>query len=237
MAFNTRGGGGSKKTYLNIYQGNLVLEYNVETELEKKLETLGLDPDNIKVRQRTKGRNEGKDVFYYVLYDVSGLLTNITLKENDFGEFMELEFTDVDEVFSVSLGDVYSRMAKDFIRRMGGLDLNSEIVFGVWSISADEADNGKAKSGVRMYQDDEKIDYHIEYDDLPEPSTKMKGRKKIWDFTDQENYLYEALTDWKDENFGKEVADERPEKVEETPTKKRTPRKPVKAKVEDDLPF
>jgi len=72
--------------------------------------------------------------------------------------FLELEFTDVDEKFSVSLGDVYSRMAKDFIRRMGGLDLNEEVIFGVWSISAEEADNGKAKSGVRMYQDDTKVE-------------------------------------------------------------------------------
>lgn len=239
MGFNTRGGGGSNKTYLNVYQGNLVLEYNSEADLEKKLESLGLDPDNIKVRQRTKGRNEGKDVFYYVLYDVSGYLSNITLNENDFGEFLELEFTDVDEKFSVSLGDVYSRMAKDFIRRMGGLDLNEEVVFGVWSISAEEADNGKAKSGVRMYQDDEKIDYHIEYDELPEPTTKKKGRKTVWDFTEQESFLYDELIKWKDDNFtSTDVEDKLPQKEEDEAPTKRTSRKVSTSKKEkDDVPF
>jgi len=232
MGLNTRGGGSSNTTYLNIYQGNIVLEYNTEADLEKKVESLGLDPEYIKVRQRTKGRNEGKDVFYYVLFDVSGMLTNIKLNENDFGEFLELEFTDVDERFVVSLGDVSSRMAKDFVRRVGNLDLDKEVVFGVWSISAEEADNGKAKSGVRMYQDDEKLEYFVSYDDMPEPSQKKKGRKTIWDFSDQENYLYDVLIEWKDENFKPDDVDskEEPTKEEKKPTRNSRAKK-------DDLPF
>ena len=251
MGFNTRGGGGSNKNYLNVFQGNLVLEYNTQESLEKKLDSLGLEYDTEKVsdgnrmdticvRQKAKGKNEGKDVFYYIIRDVSGYLTGVTLNENDWGEFLELEFTDVDEKFSVSLGDVYSRMAKDFIRRMGGLDLNEEVIFGVWSISAEEADNGKAKSGVRMYQDDTKVEYFIEYDELPEPSTKKKGRKTVWDFTEQENFLFEALTEWKDENFASTEVDEKlPQKedADEAP-KGRTSRKASTAKTEkDDVPF
>ena len=241
MGLNTRGGGSSNKTYLNVYQGNIVLEYSNESDLEKKLESLGLDPENIKVRQRTKGRNEGKDVFYYILFDVSGFLTNIKLHENDFGEFLEIEFTDVDEKYSVSLGDVSSRMAKDFVRRMGNIDLNEELVFGVWSISAEDADNGKAKSGVRMYQNDERLEYFIEFDDLPEPDQKKKGRKTVWDFTEQENFLYDTLIEWKDANFADvEVENELPEKEEESEEKpsRRKPRQANKAKKEkDDVPF
>jgi len=251
MGLNNRGSA-SNKTFMNIYQGNIVLEYNDQDGLEQKLDSLGLPYnegedasdkpklDTVCVRQRTKGKNEGKDVFYYILRDVGGYLTNVILNENDYGEFLELEFTDVDEKFSVSLGDVYSRMAKDFIRRMGGLDLSEEVIFGVWSISAEKADNGKAKSGVRMYQNDEKLEYHIEYDELPEPTTKKKGRKTVWDFTEQENFLYNALIDWKDENFSStEVEDELPQKEEsdEAP-KRRTSRKANTAKAEhDDVPF
>ena len=240
MGLNTRGGGGSNKIYLNIYQGNIVLEYNTEEDLLKRVESLGLDPENIKVRQRTKGKYEGKDVFYYVLYDVSGLLTNISLTENDFGEFMELEFTDVDEKYCVSLGDVSSRFAKDFIRRMGNLDLTKEIVFGVWNISAEEADNGKSKSGVRMYQDDEKVEYFVDYDEMPEPEQKKKGRKTVWDFTEQENYLYDLLLTFKEDNFvDTEVEDELPQKEEEeSASKKRTPRAASKEKKDkSDIPF
>ena len=154
MALNTRGTSSSNKTYLNIFQGNIVLEYDTQDALISKLDSLGLEyaeeiaetnrMGHVCERKRTKGRNEGKSVFYYILNDVSGMLTNIKSTVNDFGEFVELEFTDLDETFNVSLGDVYSRICKDFIRRMSNIDLTKELVFGVWNISAEEADNGKA---------------------------------------------------------------------------------------------
>lgn len=237
MALNTRGTTGSNRTYLNIYQGNMVLEYDTQEALEKKLESLGLDPEYIKVRQRTKGKNEGKDVYYYALYDLSGKLTNIRMNVNDFGEFVELEFTDVEEKYSVSLGDVYSRICKDFIRRVGNIDLQKEMVFGVWNITAEESNNGKSRSGVKMYQDDTKLEYFISHEEMPEPTSKKKGNKTTWNYDDQEQYLYEALIAFKDENFlDEEVDKELPEKKE--PIKKNVSRKPSATVTETDgLPF
>ena len=252
MALNTRGTSSSNKTYLNIFQGNIVLEYDSQESLIGKLDSLGLEYAEeisetnrmgyVCERKRTKGRNEGKSVFYYILNDVSGMLTNIKSTVNDFGEFVELEFTDVDETFNVSLGDVYSRICKDFIRRMGNIDLTKELVFGVWNISAEEADNGKAKSGVKMYQDDTKLEYYIGYDEMPEPTTKKKGSKTIWNFDDQEEFLYDALSAFKDENFlDEKVSESLPTKTE-TPKAKATSRKPrakatATADETDDLPF
>lgn len=251
MAVNTRGTSSSNKTYLNIYQGNIVLEYDSQESLISKLDALGLEYAEeisetnrmgyVCERKRTKGRNEGKSVFYYILNDVSGMLTNIKSTVNDFGEFVELEFTDVDETFNVSLGDVYSRICKDFIRRMGNIDLNKELVFGVWNITAEEADNGKSKSGVKMYQDDTKLEYHIGYDEMPEPTTKKKGSKTIWNFDDQEEFLYDALETFKNENFLDETVSESLPPKTETPKAKATTRKPrAKATADtdtDDLPF
>jgi len=228
MGLNNRGTS-SNKTFMSVYQGNIVLEYSEQDNLENKLRKLGLpfeegevskSPklDTVCVRQRVKGKNEGKDVYYYIVRDIGGYLTDVTINETDFGDFLELEFTDLDEKFSISLGDVYSRMSKDFIRRLGNINLENELVFGVWNITAEQADNGKAKSGVRMYQDDEKLEYFIEYNDLPEPEQKKKGRKTIWDFTEQENYLFDILMKWKNENFtDKKVDDTLPEKQEEKP--------------------
>jgi hypothetical protein len=242
MGMNTRGGGASNKIYLGIYQNQMVLEYNKEEDLLKKVESLGLDPDKIQVRQRTKGKNEGKDVFYYVIYDVEGVLSNATINETDWGDFLELEITDVDEKFVVSLGDVFGRMAKDFIRRAGNLDLSSDVNFGVWSMSKEET-GSSARAGVKMYQDDEKVEYFISYDDMPEPVEKKKGRKTEWDYTDQETYLYEKLVAWIEENFKGEVKESAPEPQEEKP-QKRTRKSRVKANEElqpegkaDDLPF
>jgi hypothetical protein len=250
MGINTRGTSSSNKTFLNIYQGNIVLEYDTQDALTSKLDSLGLEyaedisetnrMGHVCERLRTKGKNEGKSVFYYILSDISGMLTNIKSTVNDFGEFVELEFTDVDETFSVSLGDVYSRICKDFIRRAGNIDLSKELTFGVWNITVEEADNGKAKSGVKMYQDDTKLEYAIGYDEMPEPTTKKKGSKTIWNFDEQEEFLYNALMEFKNDNFLDEsVSESLPQK--DTATKKavaRKPREEVKASdATDDLPF
>ena len=128
----------------------------------------------IQVRQPQKGKKEGQDVYYYVFNDVGGFLTNLTLRETDFGEFLGVELTDGDEVFIISLGDVFGRFAKDFIRRIEGLDLSMPVTFGTWSM---ESDNGKTYSGVKMYQHGEKVDYTYANEDLPKPSQKKKGSK------------------------------------------------------------
>jgi len=249
MALNTRGTSSSNRTYLNIFQGNIVLEYDSQESIISKLDSLGLEyaeeiaesnrMGHVCERKRTKGKNEGKSVFYYILNDVSGMLTNIKSTVNDFGEFVELEFTDVDETFGVSLGDVYSRICKDFIRRMGNIDLKKELVFGVWNITAEEADNGKAKSGVKMYQDGNKLEYYIGYDEMPEPTTKKKGSKTIWNFDDQEEFLYDALTTFKNDNFLNETVGEALPPKEEAPKAKATARKPREAAKSstDGLPF
>lgn len=249
MGINTRGTSSSNKTFLNIFQGNIVLEYDTQDALTSKLDSLGLEyaeeisdtnrMGHVCERLRTKGKNEGKSVFYYILSDISGKLSNVKTTVNDFGEFVELEFTDVDETFSVSLGDVYSRICKDFIRRAGNIDLSKDLVFGVWNITAEEADNGKAKSGVKMYQDDTKLEYAIGYDEMPEPTTKKKGSKTIWNFDDQEEFLYNALMEFKNENFLDEnVSEALPPKAEATKPSVRKPRaKAVANDSQDDLPF
>ena len=43
MALNTRGTSSSNKTYLNIFQGNIVLEYDTQDALISKLDSLGLE--------------------------------------------------------------------------------------------------------------------------------------------------------------------------------------------------
>tara|TARA_R110002110_G_scaffold7049_6_gene35061 strand:+ start:5121 stop:5861 length:741 start_codon:yes stop_codon:yes gene_type:complete len=246
MGMNTRGAGGSNKTYLGVYANQLVLEYTKEEDLVAKLESLGYDPDKIQERKKAKGKNEGQSVYYFVVWDVEGMLTNIKINENDWGDFVELEFTDVDEKFIISLGDVFSRMSKDFVRRLGNLDLSKEINFGLWSM---ETDDGKKRSGVKMYQDDEKVDYSLTYDDMPEPTKTKKGRKVEWNYDEQEAFLYEELNDFLKENFkndgdgsGKTPLDSADKKPDPKAKPKRKPRGKAASKDkglgdDDDLPF
>lgn len=238
---------GSGKTYLSVYGGELVLQYDKREDLEKKIESLshlGLDPDNIQERKKAKGKNEGQPVYYYVIYDVEGLITDIKIDEKDWGDMVEVEITDVDEKFVVQLGDVFSRTVKDFARRLGNLDLSKEVVFGVWSMTAEETGKS-ARSGVKMYQDDVKVEYFVVYDDMPAPVQKKKGRKTEWDYSEQEAYLYEVLDNFVEENFAK-VTEKLPE-PKQAPSKpkrasEKTARKPrakadIQDDVEDDLPF
>ena len=205
MGVNSMGAGGSNKTYFNMFQGELVIEYDKKEDLLAKLGRMDQDPEphghhkGVQKRKRTKGKNEGKKVFYYVFNDVNGKLTNVDLKETDFGEFLNLELTDDDgEVCVLSLGDVFGRFSKDFIRRVDGLSLKKEIAFGTWTM---ENDNGRTYSGVRMYQDGDKIDYEYANEDLPPPIEKKKGKKSTWDFSEQEEFLYKVLAKFLKKNF------------------------------------
>ena len=234
MAVNSRGGS-SSKTFLGVYSNSLVLEYDKREDLEKKVESMGLDPDLIKVRQRTKGKNEGKDVFYYNLHDVSGMMTNVSLRDTDWGEVLEIEITDVDEKYLLQLGEVFGRIPKDFIRRLGGIDIEKEMAFGTWGMVS--KDNGKPYSGVTIYQDDEKVEYTLGREHLPEATKKTRGKKIEWDFSEQEDFLYDVLTKFMDDNFAKS-SDESNSTPDPAP-KVRTPRASKKQEEEahDDLPF
>lgn len=198
MGVNTMGSGTGNATYFGLYGGEIVIEFDDKEKLEKKLEKLGLDPDDIETRKRTKGKNEGKKVYYYTFNDIEGKLSRVFLNETDFGEFLIVELTDEDEKYIISLGDVFSRHAKDFIRRMEAIDLEEKITVGTWSM---EGDNGKMYSGVRLYQNGEKIDYVLATEDLPEPIKKKKGKKTEWDYSDQEEFLYEKIESWMKDNF------------------------------------
>tara|TARA_R110002167_G_scaffold331706_1_gene538421 strand:- start:67498 stop:68181 length:684 start_codon:yes stop_codon:yes gene_type:complete len=227
MAFNTKGGGTSK-TFLSIYANDMVLEYNNREELEKKVEAMGLEPDLIKTRKKMKGKNEGKEVFYYVIWDISGMLEDVKIRETDWGQMVDLEFVDVDERFVISIGDVSSRFSKDFVRRVGNLDITKEVTFGTWSLVDD---NGKPRMGVKMYQDDVKIEYSVAFDELPEGIKKTRGKTVKWDFSAQDDFIYDTLQSFIDENYGATKAEAKPTGK----TKFETVEK--KEEAHDDLPF
>lgn len=234
MGVNTMGAGGSNKTFFNMYQGKLVLEYDKKDDLLKKLERMDQDPEphghhkGVQKRKRTKGKREGKKVFYYAFDDVNGMLTHIGLRETDFGEFLNVELTDDDgDVFVLSLGDVFGRFSKDFIRRIEGLNLKKEVAFGTWSM---ENDNGKTYSGVRMYQDGDKIEYEYANEDLPPPIKKKKGKKVTWDFSEQEEFLYDILEKFLKKNFKPSVDHNSKDPIPKLSKKQMKKRKKAKEK-------
>jgi len=237
MGVNSMGIPGQNKVFFTIYNGKLVIERLQKEELQKVVERLGQDfaEGDIKTRQISKGKNEGKDMYYYVFNDVSGKITNIKIAETDFGEVINVEITDIGENYTISLGDVFGRYSKDFIRRINNLDLEEDVAFGTWST---ETDNGKTYSGVRMYQEGNKIEYTEKIEDLPAPTEKRRGKKIEWDFSEQDTFLYKILENYLEDNFRKptnSVKESKPKDAPKTATKaKKTKKTPEK---ESDLPW
>lgn len=218
-------------TFISMYNNELVLEYTDRGDLERKLEYLGFETDEIKSRKKTKGKNEGQEVFYFVLDYVEGIITNIKIDATDWGtELLKVEITDVDEKFVINLRDVFGRVAKDFIRRIDNMDPRMEVKFRVWHMNENETDNGKSYSGVSLYQEDKKIEYALGYEDLPKPEKKKKGRTVEWDYTEQEQFLYETLEAFIDTNFADtEVEEKAPEKPKKEKPKRNSRKKTSKA--------
>jgi len=228
MGLKTKSGAG--KMFLSIFSGDIVVNYDVREDLERRVEALGLDVNLIKERKKQAGKNEGQTVYYYVFDLVGGMIDNISIVEPSWGgETLHVIIKDVDEVFDITLGDIYSRHSRDFIRRLGNLDVNKEVDFGAWQM--EEGD--KVYSGVKLYQDNNKIDYSIVYTDLPKPTQKKRGSKITWDFTKQENFLYYILDKFIQENFGKVKA----EPIVEKKTKRSNKPSNSLPKGADDVPF
>lgn len=262
MGLKSKGDYGSNLTFLQVLQGKLVIANRDRDSLESKVEDLGLDPDDIVSYEVSKGDNAGQERYFIEVGSIEGMLTGVSIQEAPFGDVLEIRITDGDESFNISLGMVDSKVAKDFIRRMDNLDLDNLVEFSIWHIPAERTERGSAMTGVKMAQDNTKVEYALTYDDLPAPIEKKKMGKTTWDYTDQVNYLYEKLVEFIRNNFaiaedthpetentdkGADAPkeEEKPKPAAKTPTKgrssKKAPKKVAKRAAPgepvDDLPF
>lgn len=243
MGMNSKGGGGSNTTYLKVYASELVLEYSSKEELIKKVETLkDGNPSKILERKKTMGKNEGETVYYYVIWDISGMITSIKVDETPWGdESLSVEITDVDEKWNITLGEVSGRIPKDFARRVSNLDLSKEVNIGLWTMIKD---NGKSASGVKMYQGPEledKVEYSLTYEVMPEPIKKTRRGKDEWDYSEQEDFIYDHLIKYISDNFKDVEVTEVSDKKEPRKPRGKSPKpsgaKELNKEEGDDLPF
>ena len=171
---------GNSKMYLYIHAGKIVLDYNKKEDLEEKIESMGLDVNEIQTRYIRGGINMGNPVFYYSFEFIKGMIDDIVISEPSWAdvETLHIRIKEVGgEVFYVSLGDVFSSESKCFTRRLGNLDITKEVSFGAWQ--SFDNDKEQAYSGVRMYQYLKEVEYAI----------------------NQDNTLYGVLTEFIKENF------------------------------------
>jgi hypothetical protein len=185
--------GGTNTTYLSVADGNLVRQHKQATE-----------------RTTERLTKTGKLVFEERFKDLTAKLENITTRTNDYGTQWQLEFTDGDATYIVSL-PYSSRYSSSFLKALPNVDVSKELRFMPWAMK-DKQDATKTITGVTLYQDGEKIApaYTKENPNgLPQMvKIKVKGKEQ-WDDSDMMQFLEQmAFKLFADQNDNNPVLDE-----------------------------
>ena len=157
----------SGKTYVNIVNGELVIKVPEGTD-----------------GSRERENKNGKVVHEMVYKSVSGVITKIFIDETDFGDSLSVEL-DNEVTFNMPFESSYSR---GFLLSSKNIDFTKEVKLAPYSFTPKGTD--KVKKGLTVYDSEgEKVVQN--WDDVPEPTTKMVKKKETFDYTDQINYLYD----------------------------------------------
>jgi hypothetical protein len=168
---------GASTVFLSVADGNLVRSYKVAN-------------DNT-IERVTK---TGKLVFEEKYKDLTGIITSIETKENDFGKQWAVTFMDGSDKYVVNM-PFSSRYAASFLKALPNIDGNKVVKFMPWSMT-DKQDASKKITGITMYQNDGNGFVKIlpaftkeAPNGLPQmKKIKVKG-KETWDDSDMMEFL------------------------------------------------
>ena len=168
------------KPYLRIVGGKIVQKVDKGTPKAKLRE--------YELPNGTKGSK------YELVYNNwSGVITNIVIKDTEYGEMCNIEFTDA----ILSLG-TSSRYFQDFACKVFSGDIKQEFLLHPYDM---EVDTGR-KSGISVQQNGEKLkNYFYDMEEkkslhgFPEVDEEAKNTKNYWKkyFMDVEAFLVEKI--------------------------------------------
>lgn len=166
--------------YLSVANGKLVQEHKEPTS-------------NTIQRTNKKGRIVHEEFFK----DLTGVITKITTKENDFGKQWQIVFTDGDDKYMVQM-QYSGRYSSSFLKALPNVDAQSPVRFMPWEMT-DKNDSSRKVTGVTLYQFGIKIPPAYTKEDpngLPEmKKVKVKG-KDTYDDSDMMEFLEEVAKSW-----------------------------------------
>lgn len=166
--------------YLGVANGKLVQEVK-----EKQSDS---------VERVNKVGRTVHEVFYK---DLTGVITKITTKENDYGKQWQIVFEDGDDKYMVQMP--YSgRYSSSFLKALPNVAQGVPVRFMPWEMT-DKNNASKKVTGVTLYQNEAKVPSAYTKEDpngLPEmKKVKVKG-KDTWDDSDMMSFLEEMANDW-----------------------------------------
>ena len=137
----------SNKTYLYIIGGNIT-------------QKVDKDAKGAKVRKNKKDIEVWEKSYRYV----DGKITRLHIESTDFGKYLEIDMSDGEENYSLSLA-CESSYFSNFIDKMDNIDFQFEVKLAPYNL---KDKTGKTRSGVSVYQNGDKLDYAIGKDNRPE---------------------------------------------------------------------
>ncbi len=180
--------GGTNLTYLSVSDGNLTRQHKQAND-----------------RTTERVTKTGKLVFEERFKDLTGMITNVNTRENDYGKQWQLTFEDGSDTYIVSM-PYSSRYASSFLKALPNIDIHKPLRFMPWAMK-DKNDVSKTVTGITMYQNDTKIAPAYTRDEpngLPQmEKIKVKGKEQ-WDDSAMMEFLeqmaYKTFADINDNN-------------------------------------
>lgn len=171
---------GSGKIYLSIADGKLVRSFKEA---------------NAATKQRIT--KTGKVVHEQHFDSIVGIITGITKKTNDYGDWLEVSMADGEEQYNVSM-QFSSRYSSSLLKFIPGLNITNPVKIMPWSMT-DKKDATKKVTGITVWQNDGngwvKINPFFTKDDpkgLPQMKQVTVKGKTVWDDTDMMQFLFDA---------------------------------------------
>ena len=171
---------GSGRIYLSIADGKLVRQYK---------------DANPNTTERVN--KNGKLVYEEKFDSITGLLTGISKKDNDYGTFLEIGMQDGSDTYNISM-QFSSRYSSSFMKMLPNIKTTEPVKLLPWSL-VDSKDASKKITGITLYQDDGNgfvkiLPYYTKEDPKGLPQmvkAKIKG-KEVWDDFEMMQFLFEG---------------------------------------------
>ncbi len=150
------------------------------------------DDPNAVERELEKGPNKGKVVKELKYTALDGLITGARIHSGDYGDDLLLDMTDEGDEFTLQV-PVESMYFGQIAKRMPNIDASLPILFGMGY------DKERQTPFLFIKQNGESV--HMKFTkaephDMPQPTKRKVQGKDKWDFTEQDNFLYEIACSW-----------------------------------------
>lgn len=153
-------------------------------------------------RERGGTGDNAKDTIYELRYDtLSGIIKNAYIEEGKFGNNLNIVIEDEGESFIAQI-KADGVLAGSIIKTLPNIDVDSEVFLKAYT-------NKKDHGSLWIEQNGEGVKWAFTKDEpngLPQPVEKTVKGKKVWDWDEQENFLYDTLVKWCSQFEGKKEA-------------------------------